>query len=74
MGSGIDPSYFVTSEPGENQITPPVRLGACVGAEVPEQICGPDVTLPENALARILVQTVESGGTRTATLDVIYVP
>ena len=74
LGSSLDPTYFVRSQEGENEIAPPVRLGACVGAEVAEQICGQDIGLPENQLARILVHTVDPIGSRIATLDVIYVP
>ena len=33
LGSSLDPVYFVQSEEGENEIAPPVRLGACVGAD-----------------------------------------
>ncbi|MCH8965715.1 MAG: hypothetical protein IIB58_12185, partial [Planctomycetes bacterium] len=53
---------------------PQIRLGDCVGAAVAEQICGEQVGLPENEIGRILVQIAENGGTRTATIEVIYVP
>ena len=74
LGSSLDPSYFVVSGDEDEQLLPPIRLGACVGAAVAEQICGDQVGLPENEIARVLVQMAESGGTRTATIDVIYVP
>jgi subtilisin len=74
LGSSLDPAYFVVSGEEDDQLLPPIRLGACVGAAVAEQICGEQVGLPENEIARILVQMAESGGTRTATIDVIYVP
>ena len=74
LGSSLDPAYFVVSGDEDDQLLPPIRLGDCVGAAVAEQICGAQVGLPENEIARILVQMSESGGTRTATIDVIYVP
>ncbi len=74
LGSSLDPAYFVVSGEEDDPLLPPVRLGDCVGAAVAEQICGEQVGLPENEIARILVQMSESGGTRTATIDVIYVP
>ncbi|MCZ6654739.1 MAG: S8 family serine peptidase [Planctomycetota bacterium] len=74
LGSSLDPAYFVVSGEEDDQLLPPIRLGDCVGAAVAEQICGEQVGLPENEIARILVRIAENGGTRTATIEVIYVP
>ena len=74
LGSSLDPAYFVVSGDEDDQLLPPIRLGDCVGAAVAEQICGEQVGLPENEISRVLVRIAESGGTRTATIEVIYVP
>ena len=74
LGSSLDPAYFVVSGEEDDQLLPPIRLGDCVGAALAEQICGAQVGLPENEIARILVRIAENGGTRTATIEVIYVP
>ena len=74
LGSSLDPAYFVVSGDEDDQLLPPIRLGDCVGAAVAEQICGEQVGLPENEIGRILVQIAEGSGTRTATIEVIYVP
>ncbi len=73
LGSDLDPTYYVTSEGLENQIEPSVQLGECVGAVVPEQLCGNDIVLPENQISRIVV---ERSGTSSdfAVLELIYVP
>lgn len=74
LGSALDPLYFVASEAEHNDLSPPVRLGECVGEDVPEQLCGQAISLLERELARITVRIAESGGFRYATLDVIFVP
>lgn len=74
VGSSLDPTYLVLSKDGEDLISPPVRVGSCVGAEVPEQICSEEIGLLENQITRIVIQVNGGGGTQTATLDLIYVP
>jgi len=77
LGSSLDPDYFVTSEGSDEEddrIRPPVKLGNCVGVEVPQQVCGEGIGLPEYEIARIIVRSDDGAGFRFASLDVIYVP
>lgn len=74
VGSSLNPNYFVTSEEGENEIPAPVRVGACLGNDALDQVCGDDITLPEQEIVRILVGVSGPGGESFAFLDLIYVP
>ncbi|MCG3137263.1 MAG: hypothetical protein HJJLKODD_01106 [Phycisphaerae bacterium] len=74
LGSSLDPLYYVLSDAGLNQISPPVSIGECTGAETAEQLCGANVQLPTNQLTRLVVTRLEAGGEQVALLDVIYVP
>jgi hypothetical protein len=74
LGSSLSPDYLVIAEEGA-PFTPPVRLGACIGAATAEQVCGEDVALPARQIARIIVERTGPGGAaELAALDVIFVP
>ncbi len=74
VGSGLSPDYYVVESGADTAIEPPVGVGACVGGEVPEQLCGSAIVLPENQITRILVELVDEAASRFAAVDVIYVP
>jgi hypothetical protein len=71
MGSILSPDYFVLSDDSAD-IGRPLRLGSCVGAEAAEQICGPDIVLPSDQLARVVVELDSDTGPQYATLELIY--